>query len=106
VRDPGRFQTRGNLLPHPYPIPNVNARFIARKKNLHQKTSRRQVNMAYLAVVSSSAVNGVAAIHSEIVKQDIFNVRGHNVMMACWEGLRFVGPRTSRIRGFPGLIDT
>lgn len=33
----------------------------------------RQVNMAYLAVVSSSAVNGVAFIHSEIVKKDIFN---------------------------------
>eukprot|EP00878_Enallax_costatus_P000865 GHUV01000991.1.p1 GENE.GHUV01000991.1~~GHUV01000991.1.p1 ORF type:complete len:874 (+),score=316.12 GHUV01000991.1:204-2825(+) len=32
-----------------------------------------QVNMAYLAVVSSSAVNGVAAIHTEIVKADIFN---------------------------------
>ncbi|KAI8467049.1 MAG: starch phosphorylase [Monoraphidium minutum] len=32
-----------------------------------------QVNMAYLACVSSAAVNGVAAIHSEIVKQDIFN---------------------------------
>ena len=35
-----------------------------------------QVNMAYLACVASGAVNGVAAIHSEIVKQDIFNVRG------------------------------
>ena len=32
-----------------------------------------QVNMAYLACVSSGAVNGVAAIHSEIVKNDIFN---------------------------------
>ena len=29
--------------------------------------------MAYLAVVSSNAVNGVAAIHTEIVKDDIFN---------------------------------
>eukprot|EP00887_Chlorella_sp_A99_P002343 scaffold10.g2343.t1 len=30
------------------------------------------VNMAYLAVVGSSVVNGVAAIHSEIIKTDIF----------------------------------
>ena len=31
--------------------------------------------MAYLAVVAAAAVNGLAAIHSEIVKHDIFNVR-------------------------------
>ena len=30
--------------------------------------------MAYLAVVGSKAVNGVAAIHSEIIKQTIFKV--------------------------------
>ena len=34
----------------------------------------RLVNMAYLAVVGSKAVNGVAAIHSEIIKQTIFKV--------------------------------
>lgn len=31
------------------------------------------VNMAYLAVVAASAVNGVAAIHTEIVKHEIFD---------------------------------
>ena len=34
----------------------------------------RLVNMAYLAVVGSKAVNGVAAIHSEIIKETIFKV--------------------------------
>ena len=30
------------------------------------------MNMAFLATVGSKAVNGVAAIHSEIIKTDIF----------------------------------
>ena len=32
--------------------------------------------MAFLAVVGSKAVNGVAAIHSEIIKETIFKVIG------------------------------
>lgn len=35
----------------------------------------RLVNMAYLAVVGSKAVNGVAYIHSEIIKETIFKVK-------------------------------
>lgn len=31
--------------------------------------------MAYLAVVGSKAVNGVAYIHSEIIKETIFKVQ-------------------------------
>lgn len=33
----------------------------------------KQVNMANLAVIGSHSVNGVARIHSEIIKRDIFN---------------------------------
>lgn len=35
-------------------------------------TCRRFVRMAYLAVVASHTINGVAAIHSEIIKDTIF----------------------------------
>ena len=34
--------------------------------------ARRQVRMAYLAVVDSHTVNGVAAIHSDIIRNTIF----------------------------------
>jgi glucan phosphorylase len=46
----------------------------------------RLINMAYLAIVGSKAVNGVAAIHSEILKDDLFNV-SHPLCVSCW-GLR------------------
>jgi Zn finger protein HypA/HybF involved in hydrogenase expression len=39
--------------------------------------------MAYLAVVGSKAVNGVAAIHSEIIKETIFKVRLTQACMHC-----------------------
>ena len=40
--------------------------------NLHAPRIRRFVRMAYLAIVASYTVNGVAAIHSEIIKNTIF----------------------------------
>ena len=36
----------------------------------------RHVRMAYLAVVASHTVNGVAAIHSDIIRNTIFKARG------------------------------
>lgn len=35
----------------------------------------RLVNMAFLAVIGSKSTNGVAAIHSEIIKETIFKAR-------------------------------
>ena len=45
---------------------------------------RRLVNMAYLAVVGSKAVNGVAAIHSEIIKDTIFKARARAGAQGCF----------------------
>lgn len=35
-----------------------------------EEYGEKKINMAHLAIVGSHAVNGVAAIHSEIIKQD------------------------------------
>ena len=43
----------------------------------------RLVNMAFLATVGGSAVNGVAAIHSEIIKEDIFQVSPQLLVFHC-----------------------
>lgn len=38
--------------------------------SLVEEDGEKRVNMAYLAIVGSHAVNGVAAIHSDILKAD------------------------------------
>lgn len=43
-----------------------------RRMSLIEEEGEKRVNMAHLSIVGSHAVNGVAAIHSEIIKKDIF----------------------------------
>lgn len=45
---------------------------VKRKLSIIQEGPQRMVRMANLCVVSTYAVNGVAALHSELVKRDLF----------------------------------
>ena len=41
-----------------------------RRMSLVEEEGEKRINMANLCIVGSHAVNGVAAIHSEIIKTD------------------------------------
>ncbi|GIY43625.1 glycogen phosphorylase [Caerostris darwini] len=43
-----------------------------RRMSMVEESGEKRINMAHLAIIGSHAVNGVAAIHSEIIKKDIF----------------------------------
>ena len=43
-----------------------------RRMSLVEEDQGKRINMAYLAIVGSHAVNGVARIHSEILKRDLW----------------------------------
>jgi starch phosphorylase len=76
----------GRVLPrHLRIIFDINARFLAevtaqkghdaellRRLSLIDERGERRVRMAYLAVVASHSINGVSALHSELMKQSIF----------------------------------
>ena len=75
-----------NLLPRILEIIyEINARFLAevsrrwpgdndrlRRMSLIEEGFEQQVRMAYLAVVGSSSVNGVAALHTQLLEQGLF----------------------------------
>lgn len=43
-----------------------------RRMSLVEEGGEKRVNMAHLSIVGAHAINGVAAIHSEIIRKDIF----------------------------------
>ncbi|VDN98782.1 unnamed protein product [Rodentolepis nana] len=43
-----------------------------RRMSIIEEDGEKRVNMAYLCVIGSHAVNGVSQVHSEIIKKDIF----------------------------------
>lgn len=43
-----------------------------RRMSLVEEDGGKRINMAHLSIVGSHAVNGVAALHSEIIKADLF----------------------------------
>ena len=79
-------ETLGRILPrHLQIIFDINAQFLAsltqagygqevlRKVSLIDEQGERRVRMAYLAVVTSYSINGVSALHSELMKESIFS---------------------------------
>ena len=42
-----------------------------RRMSLIEEEGEKRVNMAHVSIVGSHAVNGVAALHSEIIKNDM-----------------------------------
>ncbi|MFT4266707.1 MAG: glycogen/starch/alpha-glucan phosphorylase [Xenophilus sp.] len=76
----------GRVLPrHLQIIFDINSRFLSevaakvghdnelmRRLSLVDETGERRVRMAYVAVLASHSVNGVSALHSELMKQSIF----------------------------------
>lgn len=75
-----------HLLPrHLQIIYEINARFLkevskkfpgdnerVRRMSLVEEAGEKKINMAHLSIVGSHAINGVAAIHSEIIKKTTF----------------------------------
>lgn len=42
-----------------------------KRMSMVEEEGEKRINMAHLAIVGSHVVNGVAALHSEILKRDL-----------------------------------
>ncbi|GFQ93215.1 glycogen phosphorylase [Trichonephila clavata] len=109
----------GNLLPrHLEIIYEINARFLKevkkrwpddqdriRRMSLIEEHPEKKINMAHLSIVGSHAVNGVAAIHSEILKKDIFKDFFEMTPQKFQNKTNGITPRRWLLLCNPGLAD-
>ncbi len=79
---------------------------ILERMSLIQEGKKRQVRMAYLSIVGSHSTNGVAALHTELLKKDLlpdfyamfperFNNKTNGITQRRW--LRMCNPGLSRL---------
>jgi len=110
----------GNMLPrHLEIIYEINYRFLEqvshkwpgdmdrlKRMSLVEEDGEKRVNMAHLAIVGSHAVNGVAALHSEIIKRDIFKDFAEMMPEKFQNKTNGITPRRWLLLCNPGLSDT
>jgi starch phosphorylase len=53
-------------------FPDADATGMSRRMSIIEEGPQRMVRMAYLAIVGSHSINGVAALHTDILKADLF----------------------------------
>ncbi|KAF8773779.1 Glycogen phosphorylase like protein [Argiope bruennichi] len=108
-----------NLLPrHLQIIYEINARFLKevakrypgdtdriRRMSLIEEEPEKRINMAHLSIVGSHAVNGVAAIHSEIIKKEIFKDFYEMTPQKFQNKTNGITPRRWLLLCNPGLAD-
>ncbi|XP_037084372.1 glycogen phosphorylase-like [Pollicipes pollicipes] len=109
----------GNMLPrHLEIIYEINWRFLdevnhrwpgdldrLKRMSLVEEDGEKRVNMAHLAIVGSHAVNGVAAIHSEIIKRDVFKDFSEMTPEKFQNKTNGITPRRWLLLCNPGLSD-
>lgn len=76
-----------------------------RRMSLVEEDGDKRINMAHLSIVGSHAVNGVAAIHSEIIKRDLFKDFYQHTPEKFQNKTNGITPRRWLLLCNPGLSD-